>query len=73
MAKKIEWLFKLCGIFHIRNDPDGEVELDKDSNQEFVAHIIAKLDSDSYENIIEKINATLIAMKIYLKKSMRTV
>lgn len=54
--KKFEKLYKLRGIFEVMNDPDTSKRLDKDLNQEFVAHIIAKLDSNTYDNVIDDVN-----------------
>lgn len=47
------------------DNPDPLERLEEDMNQEFVAHIIAKLDSNTYDNIIDdtnKDNAKLIWM-----------
>lgn len=54
--KKFEKLFKLRGIFEIMSDPDDLRRLDEELNQEFVAHIIAKLDSNTYDNVIDDVN-----------------
>lgn len=54
--KKFKNLFKLRGIFYIMDDPDPLNRLEEDTNQEFVAHIIAKLDSNTYDNIIDDVN-----------------
>lgn len=54
--KKFEKLFKLRGIFAIMDDPDPLKCLEEDMNQEFVAHIIAELDSNTYNNIINNTN-----------------
>lgn len=54
--KKFEKLFKLRGIFSIMDDPDPSNCLEEDTNQEFVAHIIAKLDLNTYDNIIDNVN-----------------
>lgn len=53
--KKFEKLFKLRGIFDIMNSTSSTC-LDEDTNQEFVAHILAKLDTNSYNNIIDNTN-----------------
>lgn len=54
--KKFEKLFKLRGIFEVMSDPDDLRRIDEDMNQEFVAHIIAKLDSNTYNNVIDNVN-----------------
>lgn len=53
--KKFEKLFKLHGIFDIMNSTSSTC-LDEETNQEFVAHILAKLDTNSYNNIIDDTN-----------------
>lgn len=53
--EKFKKLFKLCGIFDIMTADDSTC-LDKDTNQEFVAHILAKLNASSYNNIIDDTN-----------------
>lgn len=54
--KKFEKLFKLRGVFAIMDNPDESIRLDKEINQEFVAHIMAKLDSNTYDNVIDDAN-----------------
>lgn len=54
--KKFKNLFKLRGVFVTMNDPDEAIRLDEEINQEFVAHLIAKLDSNTYNNVIDDSN-----------------
>lgn len=53
--KKFKKLFKLQVIFKIMNGDDSTC-LNEDTNQEFVAHILAKLNANSYNNIIDNCN-----------------
>lgn len=54
--KKFKKLFKLRGVFTIMDNPDESIRLDEEINQEFVAHLMAKLDSVTYDNVIDNVN-----------------
>lgn len=54
--KKMENLFKLRGIFRLMSSTDESLELDEETNQEMVAYLIAKLDTNTYNNIINDHN-----------------
>lgn len=45
--KKMENLFKLRGIYKLMNTSDESGELDEETNQEMVAYLIAKLDTNT--------------------------
>lgn len=54
--KKMEKLFKLRGIFHLMSSAEETNKLDEETNQEMVAYLIAKLDTNKYNNIIDDLN-----------------